>query len=59
MANWFWSNGKTYVYYIPTSYLPFIILQPTYLPTYQPTHPPTYLPTYIIIYPPTYNLFTY
>jgi hypothetical protein len=56
MANVLKANGTSYVYYVPTSHLPFTILQPTYLltnpptylyviPTYQPTNPPTYLPT--------------
>jgi hypothetical protein len=55
MANVFYSNGTSCVYYVPTSYHPFTIIQPTYLltnpptyldviPTYQTTHlQPTYL----------------
>ncbi len=65
MTNVLQSNGTSYAYYIPTSYLPLTILQPTYLLTYPPTHPPTYylgiyldvLPTYLLTYlSTTYNL---
>jgi hypothetical protein len=48
MTNVLQSNGTSYVYYIPTSDLPFTILQPTYLPT----NPPTYLDV-IPTHPPT------
>jgi hypothetical protein len=33
MTNVFETNGTSYAYYIFISYLPFTILQPTYLPT--------------------------
>jgi len=54
-GQWVLVKWDTYAYYIPTSYLPFTILQPTYLPTRLPKCT-TYLPTHPLI---SYNLLTF